>query len=199
MMSAEELFLENQELIFTAIKVHFGDFAKARRIASINNMELDDLIQVGQETLWKLCLKVNPTMKVKFKGYAYKSIRWMICNELRIRGLPIKTNLRVSVEDRNKLQFHSIDLHVEDDSKVINDFFAIDHSTNVESSIMQKLEFEGLAVNLDDIEKFILIKIGFGYSEREIGEMLGKSTTWINKRKKAAINKINLGKCQPVI
>ncbi|MEK4199067.1 sigma-70 family RNA polymerase sigma factor [Cytobacillus sp. FSL K6-0265] len=187
---AVQLFEENQELIFTAIRVNFKDFGKAHRIAGINNMELDDLIQVGQETLWKLCLKEDETMKEKFKGYAYKSIRWMIFNELRIRGLPIKTNLRVSVEDRNKLQFHSIDLYVKKESKVINDYFANDYATDVEYEVMNRLAIKDLLIYLSDLEKFIFIHIAEGYSEREIGEKIGRSTTWVNKKKRAAIAKL---------
>ncbi|MEK5104025.1 sigma-70 family RNA polymerase sigma factor [Cytobacillus sp. FSL M8-0252] len=188
--AAVQLFEENQELIYTAIRVNFKDFGKAHRIAGINNMELDDLIQVGQETLWKLCLKEDKTMKEKFKGYAYKSIRWMIFNELRIRGLPIKTNLRVSVEDRNKLQFHSIDLYVDKESKVINDYFANDYTTDIEYEVTNRLAMKDLLIYLSDLEKFIFIHIAEGYSEREIGEKIGRSTTWVNKKKRAAIAKL---------
>ncbi|MCM3179716.1 sigma-70 family RNA polymerase sigma factor [Cytobacillus horneckiae] len=188
--AAVQLFEENQELIFTAIKMNFKDFGKAHRIAGINNMELDDLIQVGQETLWNLCLKADETLNEKFKGYAYKSIRWMIFNELRIRGLPIKTNLRVSVEDRNKLQFHSIDLYIDDDSKVINEFFANDYYADVENKVVNSQELEEMFNHLTKVEQSIFIHIAQGYSEREIGEKIGKSTTWVNKNKRKAIEKI---------
>lgn len=51
-MTAEELFDEKQYLIIAAIKQQFGSIARAGRIAEMNNMELDDLIQVGHMYLW---------------------------------------------------------------------------------------------------------------------------------------------------
>ncbi|WP_423739903.1 hypothetical protein [Bacillus thuringiensis] len=49
-MTPEELFEEKQHLVIAAIKQRFGSMARATQIAEMNNMELDDLIQVGRDS-----------------------------------------------------------------------------------------------------------------------------------------------------
>ncbi|MFS0594204.1 sigma-70 family RNA polymerase sigma factor [Cytobacillus horneckiae] len=188
-MSAVQIFEDNQQLVFSAIKQHFGDFHKAHKVASINNMELDDLIQIGQSTLWKLCQRFDPSKKDTFKGYVVTSIKWRISSELHMWGLPMKIPIQVSSEERiNSFTFKSVDLHTYD--SVTNDYFAVDHTTDIESEVIDKLESEGLLKGLTNLEKFILINKGHGFSDREIGEMLGKSLHWVNQRKLDAIEKI---------
>ncbi|MEK4501796.1 hypothetical protein [Bacillus sp. FSL R12-0069] len=55
-MTPEELFEEKQHLVIAAIKQKFGNVLSAKRIAKLNNMDLEDLIQVGSIRLWQLCL-----------------------------------------------------------------------------------------------------------------------------------------------
>ena len=46
-------------LVIVVIKQSFGSIARARQIAERNNMELDDLIQVGRMHLWACCVKYD--------------------------------------------------------------------------------------------------------------------------------------------
>ena len=57
-MTPEKLF-EEKEYLVIAIKQRFGSIARARQIAERNNMELDDLIQVGRMHLWACCVKCD--------------------------------------------------------------------------------------------------------------------------------------------
>ena len=59
-MTAEKLFEEKKYLVIAAIKQQFGSIARAGQIAEMNNMELDDLIQVGHLYLWEHCVNYNP-------------------------------------------------------------------------------------------------------------------------------------------
>lgn len=47
-MLPNDLFEEKQHLVFAAIKQQFGSMTRAAKIAELNNMELDDLIQFGR-------------------------------------------------------------------------------------------------------------------------------------------------------
>ncbi|PFA40880.1 RNA polymerase subunit sigma, partial [Bacillus cereus] len=58
-MLPNDLFEEKQHLVFAAIKQRFGSMVRAKQIAEINNMELDDLIQVGRMHLWACCVKYD--------------------------------------------------------------------------------------------------------------------------------------------
>ncbi|MBN6886212.1 RNA polymerase sigma factor (sigma-70 family) [Cytobacillus horneckiae] len=192
-MSAVQIFEDHQSLVFYAIKQHFGDFDKAYKVASINNMEIDDLIQIGQSTLWKLCQKFDPSRKDTFKGYVLKSIRWRISSELHMWGLPMKIPTQISSEERrNSFTFRSVDLHTYDSTE--NDYFAVDHSTDIESEVVDGIEIEEYLQDLNSLEKFIILKKCNGYYDREIGQMLGKSVSWVYKRKRVAIDKIKHSK-----
>lgn len=188
-MFANKLFEEKQNLVFAAIKQHFGSYVKANRIAEINNMELDDLIQIAQMVLWNLCLKYDQKREATFNNYVVRSIRWGISKELHVRGLPIKVGTDVSATDRNSLYFHSIDLHVKDE-ETKNEFFTV-APTNVEEEALLSVELNEVLSVLDEEEKFILIQKGYGFTDREIAQMLGRGKTKINLLKNAAIRKIN--------
>ncbi|MDQ0269975.1 sigma-70 family RNA polymerase sigma factor [Cytobacillus purgationiresistens] len=187
--AAVQLFEENQNIIFSAIKAHFGDFSKAHQIAAINNMELEDLFQIGRMTLWNLCQNYDETREKTFKGYIFKSIRWRITYELHKWGLPMKIPTQVSSEERSNFHFTSVDLHTCD--SVTNDYFAVDNSTDIESEVVERIELEEYLQDLNSLEKFIILKKCNGHSDREIGQMLGKSLDWVYRRKHIAISKIN--------
>lgn len=187
-MSAVQLFEENQDIIYSVIKVKFGEFSKAHRIAEINNMELDDFIQVGQELLWKLSLNYDSSEIRDFRAHAFVNIKWRITTEFHKWGLPVKIPTHVPFEERLKYKFTSVDLHSQDG--ITNDYFAIDHSTDIESEVIEGLELEEYLQDLNSLEKFIIQKKCDGYSDREIGQMLGRHLQWINKRKLVAIKKI---------
>ncbi|MGG0258905.1 sigma-70 family RNA polymerase sigma factor, partial [Bacillus mycoides] len=110
-MTAQELFEEKQHLVIAAIKQQFGSIARAGKIAEMNNMELDDLIQVGHMYLWEHCVKYDPERVDTFNAYVMKGMQWAISDEIHMKGTPFKISRRVSHEERNKMNIHSIDLH----------------------------------------------------------------------------------------
>ncbi|MED3425635.1 sigma factor, partial [Bacillus thuringiensis] len=75
-MTPEKLFEEKEYLVIAAIKQRFGSIARARQIAERNNMELDDLIQVGRMHLWACCVKYDAERIDTFHAYVMKGMKW---------------------------------------------------------------------------------------------------------------------------
>ncbi|MED3087427.1 sigma-70 family RNA polymerase sigma factor [Bacillus toyonensis] len=187
-MTPEELFEEKQHLVFAAIKQRFGSIARATQIAERNNMELDDLIQVGRMHLWKCCVKYDTERAETFNAYVMKVMKWAMSDELHMKGTPFKVSRKVSHEERNQIHIHSIDLHR--DEETVNEFYAVS-PINVEEEVMSSIEFEEVTSVLEEREKSIILHIGEGYTTREIARKfeMGKST--VNKKKNEAFLKMN--------
>lgn len=132
-MTAQELFEEKQHVVIAAIKQQFGSITRARQIAKMNNMELDDLMQVGHMYLWEHCVKSDPERVDTFNAYVMKGMKWAMSDEIHLKGTPFKISRRVSYEDRNKMNIHSIDLHREEEAE--NGFYAVS-PINVEKEVM---------------------------------------------------------------
>ncbi|PEL21383.1 sigma-70 family RNA polymerase sigma factor [Bacillus toyonensis] len=187
-MKPEELFKEKQHLVFAAIKQRFGSMARARQIAEMNNMELDDLMQVGRMHLWVCCVKYDAERIHTFNAYVMKGMKWAMSDELHMKGTPFKVSRKVSHEERNQIHFHSIDLHREEETA--NEFYAVS-PINVEEEALLSVAFEEVTSVLEEREKAIILHIGEGYTTREIARKfeMGKST--VNKKKNEAFLKIN--------
>ncbi|MES1053602.1 sigma-70 family RNA polymerase sigma factor [Bacillus thuringiensis] len=187
-MTPEELFEEKQHLVIAAIKQRFGSMARARQIAEMNNMELDDLIQVGRMYLWICCVKYDTERAETFNAYVMKGMKWAMSDELHMKGTVFKVSRKVSHEERNQIHIHSIDLHR--DEETVNEFYAVS-PINVEEEVMSSVEFEEVTSVLEEREKSIILHIGEGYTTREIARKfeMGKST--VNKRKNETFLKMN--------
>ncbi|PEQ57158.1 sigma-70 family RNA polymerase sigma factor [Bacillus cereus] len=187
-MTPEELFEEKQHLVIAAIKQRFGSMARARQIAEMNNMELDDLIQVGRMHLWQHCVKHDAERAETFHAYVMKGMKWAMSDELHMKGMPFKVSRKVSHGERNQIHIHSIDLHREEET--VHEFYAVS-PINVEEEVMSSVEFEEVTSVLEEKEKLIILHIGEGYTTREIARKfeMGKST--VNKKKNEAFLKIN--------
>ncbi|ARJ20492.1 RNA polymerase subunit sigma [Bacillus mycoides] len=187
-MKPEELFEEKEYLVIAAIKQRFGSIARATQIAEMNNMELDDLIQVGRMHLWVCCVKYDAERIDTFNAYVMKGMKWAMSDEIHMKGMPFKVSRKVSHEERNQINIHSIDLHRDEDS--VNDFYAVS-PIDVEEEVMSSIEFEEVTSVLEEKEKSIILHIGEGYTTREIARKfeMGKST--VNKKKNEAFLKIN--------
>ncbi|MEB9339262.1 RNA polymerase subunit sigma [Bacillus thuringiensis serovar silo] len=186
-MSPNDLFEEKQHLVFAAIKQHFGSFTNAKQIAQMNQIELDDLIQVGFITLWEACLKYDPSRKETFNGYVMAHMKWRMSDEINRKKL-IKLTCHVTPEEVEKFHFQSIDLHC--DGEIVNEFFAIS-DIDVEEDVMKSIEFEEVMNPLDEKEKFVLMNKSYGFTDDEIGSLLGKSRPVITQIKHQAFFKIN--------
>ncbi|MGQ7306509.1 sigma-70 family RNA polymerase sigma factor [Bacillus cereus] len=187
-MTPEELFEEKQYLVFAVMKQRFGSITRARQIAERNNMELEDLIQVGYMHLWQCCMKYNAERAETFHAYVMKGMEWAISDEIHMKGTPFKVSRKVSHEERNQINIHSIDWH--GDVETVNEFYAVS-PMNVEEEVLSSIEFEEATSVLGEKEKSIILHIGEGYSTREIAMKfeMGKST--VNKKKNEAFLKMN--------
>lgn len=187
-MTPEELFEEKQNLVFAAIKQRFGGYRNASKIARINNMELDDLLQVAKIELWKLCLEYDSERSETFNPYAMMTLKWRMSKELHEKGMPIRISSSVSYEERNQIDFHSIDIQIEGDEK--DGFFAVSE-INVEKEVLTSIEYQEVMDLITPEEQFVLIKKSLGYSDEEIGKEIGKSRPVVCRLKTAAFKKVN--------
>ncbi|MFJ6263214.1 sigma-70 family RNA polymerase sigma factor [Rhodococcus erythropolis] len=187
-MTPEELFEEKQHLVIAAIKQRFESMLRAKQIAEMNNMELDDLIQVGHMHLWACCVKYDSERAETFNAYVMKGMKWAMSDELHMKGTPFKVSRKVSHEEKNQINIHSIDLHR--DEETVNEFYAVS-PINVEEEALLSVEFEEVTSVLEEKEKLIILHVGEGYTTREIARKfeMGKST--VNKKKNEAFLKIN--------
>ncbi|WP_242291288.1 MULTISPECIES: sigma-70 family RNA polymerase sigma factor [unclassified Bacillus cereus group] len=187
-MLANDLFEEKQHLVFAAIKQRFGSMLRATQIAEMNNMELDDLIQVGRMHLWACCVKYDAEKAETFNAYVMKGMKWAMSDELHMKGTPFKVSRKVSHEERNQINIHSIDLHK--DEETVNEFYVVS-PINVEEEALLSVEFEEVTSVLEEKEKVIILHVGEGYTEREIAVKLGMGRSTLNKKKNEAFLKIN--------
>lgn len=187
-MTAEELFEEKEYLVIAAIKQRFGSIARARQIAERNNMELDDLIQVGRMHLWQCCVKYDLERIDTFHAYVMKGMKWAMSDELHMKGMPFKVSRKVSHEERNQINIHSIDWHRDEES--VNEFYIVS-PIDVEEEALLSVEFEEVTSVLEEKEKLIILHVGEGYTEREIAVKLGMGRSTLNRKKNEAFLKIN--------
>ncbi|PGM91598.1 sigma-70 family RNA polymerase sigma factor [Bacillus cereus] len=187
-MTAEELFEEKEYLVIAAIKQRFGSIARARQIAERNNMELDDLIQVGRMHLWACCVKYDAERVDTFNAYVMKGMKWAMSDELHMKGMPFKVSRKVSHEERNQINIHSIDWHRDEES--VNEFYIVS-PIDVEEEALLSVEFEEVTSVLEEKEKLIILHVGEGYTEREIAVKLGMGRSTLNRKKNEAFLKIN--------
>ncbi|MEX0415297.1 sigma-70 family RNA polymerase sigma factor [Bacillus sp. C30] len=183
-----DLFEEKQHLVFAAIKQHFGSYLHAARVAEINNMELDDLIQVGRITLWELCLKYDQKKEETFNEYAVRHMKWRMSDEIQVKGSLIKMGTHVKRAQRDAFKILSIDLH--HDEEVENDFFAVS-SVNVEEEVINSIEFNKTLEVLNRKEKFILIQKLLGFTDGDIAKKLGICRPTLTQMKNDAFFKVN--------
>ncbi|WP_144608525.1 sigma-70 family RNA polymerase sigma factor [Bacillus cereus] len=187
-MTPEKLFEEKQHLVDLVINRKLSSFKKASYIATMNNMELDDLRQVGNLVLWEICVKSDLDKFNNIDGYMVRAIWFAIQREIHNKGTTIKITTAVSIEDKQKYACQSIDLHA--NGEVENEFFAVS-DINVEEEITKKLEIEDLLSCLNKRDQWILKRKAENYSDGEIAKAIGKTTNAITKIKNKAFRKIN--------
>lgn len=187
-MTPEKLFEEKQHLVDLVINRKFKSFNQASYIAAMNNMELEDLRQVGNLLLWRICLKDDLDKIINIDGYIVRAIGFELQREIDNKGTTIKLTSAVSKEDKKKYVCQSIDLFANDE--VESGFFAVS-DINVEEEITKKLEIEDLLSCLNERDQWILKRKAENYSDGEIAIAIGKTTNAITKIKNRAFKKIN--------
>lgn len=186
-MNPNELYHEKEHLITAAIKKRFNGLEGARYVARVNNMDLEDLFQVGSLVLWRLCQKYDPSQDKTFNSYVLQTIQWRIIDELHIKGLPIRIPNTVSWKKRQAFSFHSTDLHT-DDGEETNDYFAVS-TDNVEEMAINRIRIKEAFSQLEDRERWILIHKSRGSSDVEVGRMFNRSASYVSSVKRKAIKK----------
>ncbi|OUB35725.1 RNA polymerase subunit sigma, partial [Bacillus thuringiensis serovar yunnanensis] len=174
--------------VFAAIKQQFGSIVRAGQIAEMNNMELDDLIQVGRMHLWEHCVKYDSERVDTFNAYVMKGMKWAMSDELHMKGTPFKVSRKVSHEEKNQINIHSIDLHR--DEETVNEFYAVS-PINVEEEVTKHIEFEEVTSVLEEEERSIIMHVGEGYTTEEIAVKLEMKKSTVHTRKTRAFLKIN--------
>ncbi|MES5942945.1 MULTISPECIES: sigma-70 family RNA polymerase sigma factor [unclassified Bacillus cereus group] len=187
-MTAQELFEEKQHLVIAAIKQQFGSIARAGQIAEMNNMELDDLIQVGHMYLWEHCVKYDPERVDTFNAYVMKGMKWAISDEIHMKGTPFKISRRVSHEERNKMNIHSIDLHR--GQETVNEYYAVS-PIDVEEEVIVSVGLQEVTSVLEEEEKIIIMHVGYGFTEQEIAVKLEMKKSTVHTKKTRAFLKMN--------
>ncbi|MBW3490816.1 sigma-70 family RNA polymerase sigma factor [Bacillus sp. FDAARGOS_1420] len=187
-MTAQELFEEKQHLVIASIKQQFGSIARAGQIAEMNNMELDDLIQVGHMYLWEHCVKYDPERVDTFNAYVMKGMKWAISDEIHMKGTPFKISRRVSHEERNKMNIHSIDLHR--GQETVNEYYAVS-PIDVEEEVIVSVGLQEVTSVLEEEEKTIIMHVGYGFTEQEISVKLEMKKSTVHTRKTRAFLKMN--------
>ncbi|MEB9880177.1 RNA polymerase subunit sigma [Bacillus cereus] len=187
-MKPEKLFEEKQHLVDLVINRKLSSFKKASYIATMNNMELDDLRQVGNLVLWEICVKSDLDKFNNIDGYIVRAIWFAIKREIHNKGTTIKITTAVSIEDKQKYACQSIDLYA--NGEVENEFFAVS-KINIEDEISKKIEVEELLSCLNKRDQWILRKKAEEYTDDEIAIVLGITTNGITKMKNKAFKKIN--------
>jgi len=187
-MTHEELFAKKDHLVLTAIKKRLGSYEAAIRIAVENNMEFDDLVQEGRMKLWELCLKYDPDRDISFNTYVIKTLGWYISEVIHVKGTPFKLSRYTSVEERKRINIHSIDLNR--NGEETNEFFAVS-PINVEEDVIDSITFNEKISGLDGKEKFVVIQKSYGFTDKEIGAKLNVHESTVSRIKNKAFNKIN--------
>ena len=85
-MTPEQRYLENENLVYFAIKKAFGSIPQADKKARNRHMSLADLEQVGKEQLWKCSMRFDDKNYIAFSTYAVPSIMWRMRRELNRHG-----------------------------------------------------------------------------------------------------------------
>ncbi|MDO8159146.1 sigma-70 family RNA polymerase sigma factor [Bacillus toyonensis] len=188
-MTPNELFEEKQHLVETVIKQKFKTIQKAEFVAKVNNMELNDLLQVGQLTLWEICLKKDLERIKNLDGYIVRAVKSNIIKEIHRKGKAIKLTSSVSWEERKKFQFASIDFEI--NGRTEQDFLAAPH-INVEETVITSIQCHEAINKLKPIERLILVRNIHGFSDEEIAIEIGSNRGTVNQRRNRAIKKNHL-------
>ncbi|ANS49412.1 RNA polymerase sigma factor [Bacillus thuringiensis] len=110
-------------------------------------------------------MKSDPERVDTFNAYVMKGMKWAMSDEIHLKGTPFKISRRVSYEDRNKMNIHSIDLHREEEAE--NGFYAVS-PINVEKEVMVSVGIQEVTSILEEEEKQLLCMLGMVLPNRRL-------------------------------
>lgn len=132
-------------------------------------------------------MKYDPERVDTFNAYVMKGMKWAISDEIHMKGTPFKISRRVSHEERNKMNIHSIDLHREEET--VNEFYAVS-TINVEE-VMLSIGIQEVTSVLEEEEKTIIMHVRCDFTEQEIYVKLEVEKSTVHTRKTRAFLKMN--------
>lgn len=174
-LTEEEIFNENQKLVFTTIQ---RQFPNQKQFCKVHMIDLDDLKQMGNMGLLNAIRNFNNDEKVKFQTHAINNIIWEINTQARLQSL----------RNENTRTFDLVDcvsteekLHNGSDSESLTVmdtiFLPKEEETEyvAEESILEKevIEFLRQDKDIDKLTFFILVSRIKGVPMDEIADQLG--------------------------
>ncbi|MGG0327169.1 sigma factor-like helix-turn-helix DNA-binding protein, partial [Bacillus mycoides] len=99
-----------------------------------------------------------------------------------------KISRRVSHEERNKMNIHSIDLHR--GQETVNEYYAVS-PIDVEEEVIVSVGLQEVTSVLEEEEKTIIMHVGYGFTEQEIAVKLEMKKSTVHTRKTRAFLKMN--------
>lgn len=157
-MTAEELYLANENLVYHVLKKYFPD-----------KLFDEDIQQIGRMELWKACISFDPE-RGKFSSYACPCIRNAIAMELRSRK-------------RTKRKGGENDIHISFDApikKVKNDQIRLADTIPGDLDV-GFFDLEGFWESLTKKEREIANELMLGKNQTQIGKDLGISRSYVSK------------------
>jgi len=109
-------------------------------------------------------------------------------DELHLKGSLFKISRRVSHEEKNGINIHSIDFHQEEET--VNGFYAVS-PIDVEEEALLSVEFEEVTSVLEEKEKSIILHVGEGYTTEEIAMKLDMKKSTVHTTKTRVFKKMN--------
>ena len=163
----ETIILHNIKLVFYRYYKRFSN----------TNMNMEDIVAYGMIGLIKAVDTFRLDKKCTFTTYASKCIDNEILMYIR----------------RESYRYVSLDELIGDDDLTLNDLI-IDPSINIEGDYMDKEEIKDIngVINLLNSKDKCLFNLYFrdGYSQREISNILGLSQSYISRRIKMLVDKL---------
>lgn len=163
----ETIILHNIKLVFYRYYKRFSN----------TNMNMEDIVAYGMIGLIKAVDTFRPDKKCTFTTYASKCIDNEILMYIR----------------RESYRYVSLDELIGDDDLTLNDLI-IDPSINIEGDYMDKEEIKDIngVINLLNSKDKCLFNLYFrdGYSQIEIFNILGVSQSYISRRIKMLVDKL---------
>lgn len=145
-----------------------GFILKRHMYGEIRPDEYDDWLQIGCIGLCRAAMAFDETKGVQFGTFAYQAIIHAFHLEIRRR----RCRIRIPAE-----KVESIDVIVDGEEFDRNEVFP-DVAQDFVDGLMDKIMLE----ELSDDDKQIVRLSADGYTQREIGKIIGTSQTAVNKR-----------------
>lgn len=156
----KELFESNIKLVYTV----FHEKIESR---VTNESMKEDLIQIGMLSLWKCCMRFDPSRGVQFSTYAYNAIRKsMLCALVREnRKTAILVSLNKPVNDDNSIVYEDV----------------IASSVNIVSEVEINDMVEQISKTINDNAEKVISMIREGHTQTDIAQELNITRASVGK------------------